>query len=201
MAKRRVTCIHDGRALTLGYRHGEFRRSVTVASSSPAAITRAGFAFSLQLAPGEQWSTTFTISPFSAQPGIVFSPRKSPGPLADLRKAKAAEIEAWLADAPVLQSDDLALMHTYRASLADLTALRMRPDLTDSATLPAAGLPWFMALVRSRQPDRQLPGAPLPPGTRRHDAARAGSSPGAGAETTSMSGSPGRSCTSTDSVS
>jgi glycogen debranching enzyme len=146
VAKRKVTCIHDERALTLGYRHGEFRRSVTVASSSPAAITRAGFAFSLKLVPGEQWSTTFTISPFSAQQGIVFSPRKPPGPLEDVRKAKAAEIETWLAGAPALQADDPALMRTYRASLTDLTALRMHPDLTNSATLPAAGLPWFMAL-------------------------------------------------------
>ena len=37
-------------------------------------------------------------------------------------------------------------MRTYRASLSDLGALRMHPDLAEGATLPAAGLPWFMAL-------------------------------------------------------
>ncbi|MGZ4311088.1 MAG: amylo-alpha-1,6-glucosidase, partial [Solirubrobacteraceae bacterium] len=43
-------------------------------------------------------------------------------------------------------ADDPALLRTYRASLSDLGALRMHPDLADDATLPAAGLPWFMAL-------------------------------------------------------
>ena len=45
-----------------------------------------------------------------------------------------------------VQADDPALVRTYRASLSDLGALRMHPDLDKRATLPAAGLPWFMAL-------------------------------------------------------
>ena len=48
--------------------------------------------------------------------------------------------------APTLQAEDPALLRTYRASLSDLAALRMHPDLMEGATLPAAGLPWFMAL-------------------------------------------------------
>ena len=146
VAERPVTCTRDGGSLTLAYRHAEFRRSVTIASSSPAAITRQGFAFSLRLAPGEQWSTSFTISPFAAQPGIVFARRTPRGSLKDLGKARSAELETWLAGAPVLQSDDPSLRRTYRASLSDLAALRIHPDLADEATLPAAGLPWFMAL-------------------------------------------------------
>jgi glycogen debranching enzyme len=146
IAERPVTCIHDGRALTLAYRQAGFRRSVTIASSASAAVTRAGFAFSLQLEPGEQWSTSFTISPFAAQPGMVFSPRKRRGLIEDLRTAKSAELESWLAGAPALRADDPALPRTYRASLSDLGALRMHPDLANDATLPAAGLPWFMAL-------------------------------------------------------
>ena len=38
------------------------------------------------------------------------------------------------------------MARTYRASLTDLAALRLQPDLGEPATLPAAGLPWFMAL-------------------------------------------------------
>ncbi len=145
-AGREVTCTHDAATLTLAYRHAEFRRSVTIASSAPAVITRAGFEYSLELAPGEQWSTSFTISPFAAQPGIVFARREPRTRLEDLRESKAAELEAWLARAPALQADDPALLRTYRASLSDLGALRMHPDLEKGATLPAAGLPWFMAL-------------------------------------------------------
>ncbi|MEA2482988.1 MAG: hypothetical protein QOC55_935, partial [Thermoleophilaceae bacterium] len=48
--------------------------------------------------------------------------------------------------APRLETDDGVLAQTYRASLSDLAALRLHPDLAAGATLPAAGLPWFMAL-------------------------------------------------------
>jgi glycogen debranching enzyme len=143
---REVTYAHDDASLTLAYRHGEFRRSVTVTSSSPAVVTRAGFAIDLELGHGEQWSTTFTITPHAAQSGIRFAQRAPRGGLAEVRHARAAELDAWLARAPALQADDPALVRTYRASLSDLGALRMRPDLAQGATLPAAGLPWFMAL-------------------------------------------------------
>ena len=109
-------------------------------------MTRAGFAYDLELGHGEQWSTTFTITPSAAQSGIRFARRAPRGGLHEVRHARAAELEAWLARAPSLQADDPTLVRTYRASLSDLGALRMRPDLAQGATLPAAGLPWFMAL-------------------------------------------------------
>jgi glycogen debranching enzyme len=145
-AEREVTHSHDDASLTLSYGRAEFRRSVTIAASSPAAITRGGFAYILELAPGEQWSVNFAVSPHAAQPGIRFARREPRGGLEDLRKARSAELETWLARAPALQADDPALVRTYRASLSDLGALRMHPDLDKGATLPAGGLPWFMAL-------------------------------------------------------
>jgi glycogen debranching enzyme len=145
-AARTVTESHDDASLTLAYRCNEFRRSVTIAASSPAVITRDGFTYTLELAAGEQWSASFSISPYAAQPGITFARRKPRRALAETRTEKAAELDAWLARAPVLQASDPALVRTYRASLSDLGALRMRPELANGATLPAAGLPWFMAL-------------------------------------------------------
>ena len=59
---------------------------------------------------------------------------------------KSAELEAWLDSAPVLEAELESVARTYRGSLSDLAALRIHPDLTADATLPAAGLPWFMAL-------------------------------------------------------
>jgi glycogen debranching enzyme len=146
VAEREVTSTHDGAALKLSYERADFHRSVTIAASRPAAITRFGFAYALELAPGEQWSTTFTVTPHAKQPGIRFDRREPRGTLDDLRTEKSAELEAWMADAPLLEARDPSLVHTYRASLSDLGALRMHPDLTEGATLPAAGLPWFMAL-------------------------------------------------------
>jgi glycogen debranching enzyme len=146
VAEREVSCRHDDGTLTLAYERAGFKRSITITASRTAAVTRRGFAYSLRLAPGEQWSTTFTLTPHAAQPGVAFAQREPRGSLAQLRASKSAELEQWLARAPVLQTQDADLARTYRASLSDLGALRLHPDLSEGATLPAAGLPWFMAL-------------------------------------------------------
>jgi glycogen debranching enzyme len=146
VAEREISFTHDDTSLTLAYEHGAFRRSVTVASSTPARITPSGFEYEPELKAGEEWSTSFTVSPCAVQPGARFARREPRGSLADVRVQRAAELETWLAQAPALQADEPALLRTYRASLSDLGALRMQPDIADGATLPAAGLPWFMAL-------------------------------------------------------
>jgi glycogen debranching enzyme len=146
VALRDIRHAHDGVSLTLAYQRGAFRRSVTITAGAPATVTRAGFEYELKLGPGEQWSTSFTITPCAAQPGVRFAHRAPRGLLEDVRLRRAAELETWLARAPDLHAGDPALVRTYHASLSDLAALRMRPDLSDRATLPAAGLPWFMAL-------------------------------------------------------
>jgi glycogen debranching enzyme len=144
--ERPITFTHDDTSLTLAYINGAFRRAVTVKSSSGALITPAGFGYDVQLAPGERWATTLTVTPESSQPGVSFTPRRSRGSLAAVRAARTGELESWLENVPTLHADDPGILRTYRASLTDLGALRMHPDLTDGATLPAAGLPWFMAL-------------------------------------------------------
>jgi glycogen debranching enzyme len=144
--QREVTCEIADRALTLSYERDSFERSVRIATSEQANVTADGFSYLLLLAPGEQWSTTFTVEPSAAQPGIGFVSRAPHASMAQLGVSKAAELEQWLAQAPLLTAQDAALARTYRASLSDLGALRMHPDLDESATMPAAGLPWFMAL-------------------------------------------------------
>ncbi|HMD57909.1 MAG TPA: glycogen debranching N-terminal domain-containing protein [Solirubrobacteraceae bacterium] len=143
---REVSCRTDDRSLMLFYERDGFKRSVTVSSSRPASVTRDGFTYSLELAPGGQWSATFTITPSAAQPGVAFGRRTTRGSFDAMSAAKSAELDRWLARAPVLVASDPALMRTYRASLSDLGALRLPPDISEGATLPAAGLPWFMAL-------------------------------------------------------
>ncbi len=143
---REVKFRHDDHSLTLSYERDGFQRSVTISSSLPAAVTRTGFLFSLTLAPGEQWSSTFTITPDAEQQTVTFEKRRARDSFAALSASKSADLEGWLARAPALQTSEPALMRTYRASLSDLGALRLPPDIGKGATLPAAGLPWFMAL-------------------------------------------------------
>lgn len=164
VAERAVVFDDGDGAFELTYRRDGFQRSVRVVSSQPATITRLGFAYALELAAGEQWSTVFTIRPDAAGRGGGTEPQETPSALRKLRQTKSAELEAWLADAPVLESEDPGLARTYRASLSDLGALRMHPDLTGGATLPAAGLPWFMALFGRDSLITSLQALPYQPG-------------------------------------
>ena len=133
-------------SLVLAYERGGFQRSVTIASNQPAEISRRGFAFAFALDRAEQWTVELRITPHAAQSGTRFASRTVRGSLGEIGHAKAVELEQWLARAPVLESEDPGVRQTYRASLTDLAALRLQPDLDMPATLPAAGLPWFMAL-------------------------------------------------------
>jgi glycogen debranching enzyme len=146
VADRELAFRNGERDFSLTYERSDFHRSVTISSSRSADITRRGLAYFLALAPGEQWSVTFTITPSAAQSGINFARREPRGAFDELAGAKSAELAAWLEQAPELQTQDPALTRSYRASLADLGALRTHPLLAEQATLPAAGLPWFMAL-------------------------------------------------------
>ncbi len=143
---RELTVRHDDRSLALSYERAGFRRSVTIASSVNAAVTRNRFSYSPVLAPGEQWRTTFTITPLAEQPTAAFASREARGGFDAMSASKSADLERWLARAPAVSTSDPALARTYRASLSDLGALRLPPDISEGATLPAAGLPWFMAL-------------------------------------------------------
>lgn len=146
VAKRHVTRRHDDRSLTLSYERDGFRRAVAIDASRAGQVSCHGFAYEPLLAPGEQWTTTFTLTPSAEQTGTTFTRRRRRGGIDELRRSKSDELDAWLERAPSLTAQNPALLRTYRASLTDLGALRMHPDLTQGATLPAAGLPWFMAL-------------------------------------------------------
>jgi glycogen debranching enzyme len=142
---RRVTFADDDGRLVLAYRRDDFSRSLTVASTEPGLVTQSGFVFALRLGPGEEWSATFTMTPHGAGEEAEAGLRPTAAPR-QRSETKADELDSWLADAPVLESDDVDLTRTYGASLSDLAALRMHPDEGQPPTLPAAGLPWFMAL-------------------------------------------------------
>ena len=109
-------------------------------------------------------------------------------------------MDAWLEAAPVVRASWDTLRHTYDRSLRDLAALRLHAQaLPEGAAVPAAGLPWFMAvfgrdsLITSYQ---ALPFVPqlASPRCRCWPAGRRRSG------TTSETPSPARSCTSCASV-
>jgi glycogen debranching enzyme len=144
--QRHIGRRHDGASLVLEYRNGSFERSVTITGDPPPEPSSAGLVYHLTLDPGEAWTAALRITPRAAQPGTRFMNRAVAGGFSEVQHAKELELERWLAPAPTLETSNRELAQTYRASLTDLAALRFAPPPGETPTLPAAGLPWFMAL-------------------------------------------------------
>jgi glycogen debranching enzyme len=132
--------------LTLGYRREHFCRETHITSSAPAEATEEGFMFKVHLEPQGQWSTCLDVSAVrrpvaNAKPQL---PRKHDSN-SEVRPELAQSLDRWLEDAPKVSTTWEPLTHIFRRSLVDLAALRFSTPFLPGA-LPAAGLPWFMAI-------------------------------------------------------
>ena len=133
--------VADG-TLVLGYRRGDFVRETRIRSSRAADVDERGLTFRLHLEPHADWNTCVFVQPVVERP-LEIKYRH------DDEEAKpniGMSLEEFLAAAPRLESDWDPLEHVYERSLIDLAALRFTSDLFRDASLPAAGLPWFMTV-------------------------------------------------------
>ncbi|MEU7591228.1 glycogen debranching N-terminal domain-containing protein [Micromonospora sp. NPDC049230] len=131
--------------LRLGYRRGNFQRETSISSSTSARYDSRGFAYTVHLEPNEQWETAIDVETNAVGPGgrdLRFGLRMH----GTERLALQHDLERWIADAPKVNSQHGRVASTYRRSLIDLAALRFSPLSLGGATLPAAGLPWFMTM-------------------------------------------------------
>jgi glycogen debranching enzyme len=144
---RRIEALAGDRELLLRYRNGEFLRETRVTVSEEADVGERGVRLDLSLAPREEHTVSFVIEPRSESHHRGSVARRRRGSFAEQQRELGAELADWIARAPSLESDDDNLRHVYRRSLTDLAALRFYPeDGVQGESLPAAGLPWFMAL-------------------------------------------------------
>jgi glycogen debranching enzyme len=133
----RAYCEVGAGRVTLGYERVGFRRETTI-HADQAFFTNESLTFRLTLAPREIWQTEIEVS--------VATDHLRPVPRRGHRPNMPASLDEWLAGAPRLDTDWDELRWAYRRSLVDLAALRFYPDSVPYSSLPAAGLPWYMAL-------------------------------------------------------
>ncbi|MEW2377580.1 glycogen debranching N-terminal domain-containing protein [Micromonospora sp. NPDC047812] len=131
--------------LRLGYRRGTFQREVSVSASEPADFDEGGLRFTLRLPPGARWSTELRVVMRALRPDGV-DLRATVRALRPDHATLPTSVREWLAEAPKLDTDSSSLQQVYHRSLVDLAALRFAPLSLGGATVPAAGLPWFMTL-------------------------------------------------------
>ncbi len=136
----------DGNRLIFGYQREKFVRETWITSSTPGEIDEQGFRFHVHLEPHAEWRTALDV--LAAVDGTDRTKTKpkykdvhdTPSPNVGM------SLQSWMASAPQLHSSWTDLEKIYERSLIDLAALRFFSSYTPGEALPAAGLPWFMAL-------------------------------------------------------
>lgn len=138
---RRGTTVRrrrEGERITLSYQRDHFQRETQIEAEG-AYLTEQSLTFRGEVGPGQAWSARIMVS-VSAGP--------SPAPPNRARAPQMpATLNKWLADAPRLETDWYDLRRLYHRSLVDLAGLRFYSPACAGASVLAAGLPWFMALL------------------------------------------------------
>ncbi|GAA1803734.1 amylo-alpha-1,6-glucosidase [Planosporangium flavigriseum] len=123
--------------VTMVYERGAFRRE-TVVRAANAFFTEESATFRITLQPRQTWRTEVEVGVATERVRPVVKRIPEPNmPYA---------MQEWIDAAPRLDTGWDDLRRVYQRSLVDLAALRFYPDSVPDSSLPAAGLPWFMAL-------------------------------------------------------
>ena len=135
--------VTDG-TLTLGYRRGTFVRETIIKSDKKGEVRGDCFVFQVKIPGQSSWSVGFDVVARGRRSDIeeAEAPRRT-GLLQESGQGRG--LAEWIAAAPRLVSSWEPLQRIYRRSLVDLAALRFETGIAPGA-LPAAGLPWFMAV-------------------------------------------------------
>ncbi|GCE08188.1 glycogen debranching N-terminal domain-containing protein [Dictyobacter aurantiacus] len=127
--------------LILRYQRESFVREAWITCNQPCRITSDAISFEVHIEPHESW--TAEIDVVVAKAGIEEHTVPMEG---DARAEMRRDLDDWLAVAPDLRCEWPELDRIYRQSMVDLASLRFYLKSLPGQALPAAGLPWFMAV-------------------------------------------------------
>jgi glycogen debranching enzyme len=128
------------RQLVLGYRRDDFVRETVISSTvRPMEMKPSGVVFRVKVQPKSRWSVRFSVTPVTGE--TQYAPKFATAAGNNMRR----NLKDWITQAPTVTCHPAAV-RLYMQSLVDVAALRFRPDTMPKRSLPAAGLPWFMAL-------------------------------------------------------
>ncbi len=126
--------------LVLGYQRETYVRETRI-SAPGAIIDEGGLTFRVHLEGHGEWSTRIEVGVETSSDAV----RRGATDRLATEEERQKRIAQSLAEAPQVRTDWLPLVQTYEKAIVDLAALRYFP-LMAAGSLPAAGLPWFMAM-------------------------------------------------------
>ncbi len=132
--------------LSDSYRNGDFHRAVTltVRTDPPADYANGRVTFEVAIEPGETWHTCL-LSDVEDQSGVLPAPEHCTA--ANPASGAGRALAHWRHVATKLRASNEEIYRLWHQAIDDLAALRL-PIAMDGTTevIPAAGLPWFVAL-------------------------------------------------------
>lgn len=133
--------------LTTLYRNGDFLRGVAIRvlqSSSPAVFANGRLSFQIDLAAGESWRSALM---YALRDGdqVIDGPETN---FEDYKTSPLAlHLDEWRSKILRLEAGNADFQAMYDQAVTDMAALRMPMQGTEGEVIvPAAGLPWFVAL-------------------------------------------------------
>ena len=135
--------VEDGH-IVLGYRRDRFVRETWIVASGDAELDESGVRYRVHLEPHGEWSARLEV--VTAFDGFERHDRAKYESGSSKARPEGTSLQEWVDNAPRLVSSWTQLHRTYERSLADLAGLRFYPRFLKEGALPAAGLPWFMAV-------------------------------------------------------
>lgn len=121
--------------------HGEARTQVLL--SKPATLHDEKLVFAVRLEPDQTWELQVDVIPSLS--GEEVERRLVERRFGDERTKVRDSLSVWSLQVPQLRTAWSGLRLAFDRSVTDLAALRMRAS-SGSTPLPAAGMPWFMAI-------------------------------------------------------
>ena len=133
------------RSVTLWHDRDGYRRGTILRFNRRGRVLKQRATFAVSLRPRETWKLCVDIVP------IVDGKRRPPMLRCDAFHEHAEKmpmsLDEWQRDAPELSAESPTFERTYRQSILDLAALRVRPDdVKIKQAMPGGGLPWFMTV-------------------------------------------------------
>jgi len=134
---REVVTHHRPRAIRFSYEHEGYRRSTTVAFDRPMRNADGRAVVDATLEHGRPWDLHVRIEPTVAhRPGTP-----PPGPP---RRVHPERVRDWQARVPSIHTTDGRLTRAWRRAVRDMASLLLTAPAR--SFIPAAGLPWFLAI-------------------------------------------------------
>ena len=135
--RRSVQREHRPGSVRFGYEHRGFRGGTTVELDRPMEARDGRLAVDAHLEHGRPWDLRLRVTP---EVGHADAARPAERP----RRIDPRRVRAWLDGAPRLETDDPRLDRAWRRGVRDIASLLLTGPA--GRFIPAAGLPWFLAI-------------------------------------------------------